>query len=577
MDVVEQPQIRSEFMPLSILRAIWKRKILIVAIWLLVTAVGAIVVYRLPAVYQARAVILIEQQRIPERYVLPTVNEDLSNRLNRISQQILAYEPLLKLIEEFNLYEDERQYMVEEEIVERLRKNIRVSLVQGWAERNAPAFQIVFEGEDPSVVAQVSNRLSTLFIDENLRTRANQALGTSEFLTSQLEQFRADVERQEDLLREYRMSNMGELPEQERVLLSEVQRLQSEINRVDADVERGRQNKLLYENTLASARDRLNMYKDLAKREQAVVETGGTIVSNGVRMSPEEAELRRAQEVLAGLQARYSESHPDVRRVQSQVDVLTKRVAEIKSQEAEFAAVPEAPVPEAPAAEEPADPSTRPTSAGMAQAILGEESRIKQIEVQMQLLDESVRSAQAERQQLMAKLSATQSRLGRIPLHEQELSKVSRDYQSSVQNYQSLLEKRIEADLASELETRQKSEKFTVLEPARLPERPIRPDRELLMLITCGAGLFAGCLLGFGAELRSNVLLGEWELPPNVTVLGQVPLIEFDGESEGGSPAGARVKRSGSRLHKGAWIASSVILSLVVAVATSMYFGWISF
>lgn len=573
MDGLEQPQIRSEFMPLSILRAIWKRKVLILAVWLVVTAIGAVVVYRLPAVYQARAVILIEQQRIPERYVLPTVNEDLSNRLNRISQQILAYEPLLKLVEEFNLYEDDRQFLVEEEIVERLRNNIRVSLVQGWAERNAPAFQIVFEGDDPSVVAQVSNRLSTLFIDENLRTRANQALGTSEFLTNQLEEFRADVERQEDLLREYRMSNMGELPEQERVLLTEVQRLQTEINRVDTEVERARQSRLLFENTLATARDRLTMYKDLAKREQAAVETGGTVVSNGVRMSPEEVELRKAQEVLAGLLSRYSESHPDVRRVQTQVDVLTKRVDEIKAQEEQLASA------EVPAgATESAEDPVAPTSAGMAQAILGEESRIKEIEVQLGLLDDTVRSAQAEREQLLAQLGSTQARLGRIPLHEQELSKVVRDYQSSVRNYQSLLDKRIEADLASELETRQKSEKFTVLEPARLPERPIRPDRELLLLITCGAGLFAGCLLGFGAELRSNVLLGEWELPPDVTVLGQVPLIQFDGEGdEGGAAAGVRSKRSGARLPKGALIASSVILSLVVAVATSVYFGWISF
>ncbi len=573
MDGLEQPQIRSEFMPLSILRAIWKRKVLILAVWLVVTAIGAVVVYRLPAVYQARAVILIEQQRIPERYVLPTVNEDLSNRLNRISQQILAYEPLLKLVEEFNLYEDDRQFLVEEEIVERLRNNIRVSLVQGWAERNAPAFQIVFEGDDPSVVAQVSNRLSTLFIDENLRTRANQALGTSEFLTNQLEEFRADVERQEDLLREYRMSNMGELPEQERVLLTEVQRLQTEINRVDTEVERARQSRLLFENTLATARDRLTMYKDLAKREQAAVETGGTVVSNGVRMSPEEVELRKAQEVLAGLLSRYSESHPDVRRVQTQVDVLTKRVDEIKAQEEQLASA-EVPAGAAESAEDP----VAPTSAGMAQAILGEESRIKEIEVQLGLLDDTVRSAQAEREQLLAQLGSTQARLGRIPLHEQELSKVVRDYQSSVRNYQSLLDKRIEADLASELETRQKSEKFTVLEPARLPERPIRPDRELLLLITCGAGLFAGCLLGFGAELRSNVLLGEWELPPDVTVLGQVPLIQFDGEGdEGGAAAGVRSKRSGARLPKGALIASSVILSLVVAVATSVYFGWISF
>lgn len=574
MDVVEQRQIRSEFMPLSILRALWKRKILIVSIWLVVCAIGAVVVYRLPAVYQARSVVLIEEQRIPTRYILPTVNEELSNRLNRISQQILAYEPLLRLIEEFNLYEDERGYMVEEEIVEELRSTIKVSLVEGWAQRNAPAFQIVFEGPDASVVAQVTNRLSTLFIDENLRTRANQALGTSEFLTNQLEEFRAEVERQEDMMREYRISNMGELPEQERVLLSEITSLQSELNRMDGEVERARQNKLIYENTLNSARERLKLYEDMAEREQAQIQNGGTVVSNGVRMTPEEVELRRAKEMLAGLLARYSESHPDVKRVQSQIQVLQERVdsgaTEQESTTAEAAAGETAGGETA--GEETA--AVRPPSAGISQAILGEKSRIKEIEVQLELLDDTVRNAETERQQLLAQLEATQSKLSRIPLHEQELSKVVRDYNSSVKNYESLYAKRLEADLASELETRQKAEKFTVLEPARLPEKPIRPDRELLLMIVCGGGLFASCLLGFGAELRSNVLLGEWELPPNVTVLGQVPLIQFEGESSGGGAASAK---SGSRLPKRALIASSVILSVAAVVATSVYFGWISF
>ena len=569
---LEQLQIRSEFLPLSILRALWKRKLLILATWVAISAIGAVVVYRLPAVYQSRSVILIEQQRIPERYVLPTVNEDLSNRLNRISQQILQYESLLRLIEEFNLYADERGSMVEEEMVERFRKMVNVSLVQGWAQRNAPAFQIVFEGSDPSVVAQVTNRLSKLFIDENLRTRANQALGTSEFLTTQLEEFRGEVERQEERLREYRVSNMGELPEQERVMLSEITRLQSEINRADGEVERARQSRLIYENTLSSARDRLQMYEDLAKREQSVVADGGTVMSNGQRVLPEAVELRRAEETLAALLARYSDSHPDVRNVRSQIEVLTKRVAALNAEE------PAEPEPEpTPTSTQTAGQQSaeRPNSAGMVQAILGERSRIKEIELQIGLLDDAVRKAQTDRQKLMARLGETQFRLSRIPMHEQELSKVVRDYDSSRRNYQSLLDKRIEADLASELEIRQKAEKFTVLEPARLPERPIRPDRELLMMITCGAGLFVGCLLGFGTELRANVLLGEWELPPNVTVLGQVPLIQLDGEAAEG--AGARGKRAGSKTAKRALIASSVIVSLVVVAATSFYFGWIKF
>jgi hypothetical protein len=161
-----------------------------------------------------------------------------------------------------------------------------------------------------------------------------------------------------------------------------------------------------------------------------------------------------------------------------------------------------------------------------------------------------------------------------MPLHEQELAKVNRDYEISMENYRSLLEKRIEAELASEMEIRQKAEKFSVLDAARLPERPIRPDRALLLAITLGAGLLAGCVIGFGAELRNNVLLGEWELPPGVALLGQVPFIQFDPDT--GEPA---VDSRGARWRfpRLAWIASSLMLVLVMAVGAARYLGWLSF
>jgi hypothetical protein len=163
-----------------------------------------------------------------------------------------------------------------------------------------------------------------------------------------------------------------------------------------------------------------------------------------------------------------------------------------------------------------------------------------------------------------------------MPLHEQELAKVNRDYEISMENYKSLLEKRIEAELASEMETRQKAEKFSVLDAARLPEKPVRPDRVLLLAITVGAGLFASCLIGFGVELKNNVLLGEWELPPSVSLLGQVPFIQFDphggGESTSAESGGARR----SRFPRLAWAAASLLLVLAVAAGASLYFGWLS-
>ena len=576
MDPFEESQtIRGEFMPLSILRAVWKQKLLIAATWAVVLFLGGLIVFQLPAVYQASTVILIEHQRIPERYVTSTVNEDLSNRLNRISQQILSYEPLLRLIEEFDLYPDARNQMVQEEVVAMMRDNIDVRLVEGFARSNAPAFQISFEGENPSVVAQVTNRLATLFINENLRTRANQALGTSEFLTNQLEERRREVERQDELLRDFRTRHMGELPEQQNSLMGELRRLEAEMGRIDAAVARAEQNKVMYESSLATAESTLEMLKRVEASQRSASAEDDSPLLNAAPGSVNRtllSERERARARLSELEARYSLQHPDVVAQRAMVERMEQLVAEAEAEaEAEAQALAEAGMTEQLSAMTAAE---NPDGI-VGQSVMREMERVKTLKVQIQLLEADMQRYEKSRAEVLTQVASTEARVNRIPMIEQEFKKVNRDYDISNQNYRQLLDKRIEADLASEMETRQKAEKFSVLEAARLPEKPVRPDRPMLMAMICGAGLLAGCLLGFGLELRRNVILGEWEMPPDVALLGQVPFIRFEDDlSESEVDAEGRSSRS---FQKRAIIASTLAVSVLVAVATSLYFGWISF
>lgn len=557
-------------MPLSILRAVWKQKLLIFAGWATIMFLGGLIVYQLPAVYQARTVILIEQQRIPQRYVDSTVSEDLASRLNRISQQILSYEPLLRLIEEFDLYADVRDDMVQEDLVSTMRENIKVGLVNGWTKSNAPAFQITFEGDDPGVVTQVTNRLATLFINENLRARANQALGTSEFLTNQLEERRRDVERQDELLREFRSRHMGELPEQQGVLLAEMRRLEAELDRIDAAQSRAEQNKVMYESSMATAQSTLEMLKRVEAERARQTTVGGIPVRGGGGAL--RVEYERAQARLLDLMARYSDQHPDVLRQRGVVERMEQMIAEA---EAEME-VAEAAASEAEQSEEEAALAASDTEGTLvSQSAMREMNRIEQLRVQIQLLEADMDGFDKARQTALAEIGAVQAKLNRMPIIEQEFKKVVRDYDISNQNYRQLLDKRIDADLSSKLENSQKAERFSQLEAARLPEKPIRPNRPMLLAMICGGGLVVGCMLGFGVELRRNVILGEWEMPPDVAMLGQVPFIRFDEDlSESESAAEGQAPRS---FQKRALIVSTLAISVIVAaVATSIYFGWIS-
>ncbi|MGC8793317.1 MAG: GumC family protein, partial [Bryobacteraceae bacterium] len=222
--------------PLSLLRAAYKHRLALALTFVLGSAVAAAIVYQLPAVYRAEALILVESQRIPEKFVASTVDVNLRDRINTISQQILSYRHLLEIIEKFNLYRAQRLRLPQEEVVEVMRKDIEIRVEQGWPQDRPGAFRVAYHGPDPNVVALVANQLANLFIEENLRAREVHALGTSEFLETQLAEARKRLEEQEARLSAYKLRHNGELPQQENVLISTAARYQLQLQGVQEGI-----------------------------------------------------------------------------------------------------------------------------------------------------------------------------------------------------------------------------------------------------------------------------------------------------------------------------------------------------
>ncbi len=241
---------RPDFSPVSLLHTLWTRKFSILAIWALVTAGAIAAVRRLPAVYKAEAVVLVESQRIPEKYVPSTVNADLQERLNTISQQILSSSQLWQIIQKFDLYPEERKTRSQDEIIQRMRDDIGISIESRWRKDRPGAFRISYIGSIPTVVSQVANYISSLFIDENIRTRESQAEGTSQFLEDQLAQAKARLEEQEAKLSEYKMKYNGELPQQENTLAAALGQFQMQLQGLQESISRTEQQKLMLENAL---------------------------------------------------------------------------------------------------------------------------------------------------------------------------------------------------------------------------------------------------------------------------------------------------------------------------------------
>src|ERR1035438_9974480 len=221
--------------PEHCLRLIFHRKWLILGVFGFVSAVTALITTRLPNVYSSDTLILVDPQKVPESYVKATISGDIRNRLGTLKQQILSATRLQKIIDSLNLYATERKTMAREDVITLMRSDISVSVVSDFgSSQDLQAFRITYSGGDPQLVAQVAAELASLFIEEHLKAREQQAQGTTDFLTNQLGETRKTLEEQEAKLRDFRLKHIGEMPEQQAADLQILGHLQSQLQ-LEAD------------------------------------------------------------------------------------------------------------------------------------------------------------------------------------------------------------------------------------------------------------------------------------------------------------------------------------------------------
>src|SRR5580692_1165707 len=232
--------------PEHYLRLIVHRKWLVLGVFAAISAGAVVYSHFLPNVYTSETVILVDPQKVPDSYVKSTVTGDVRNRLSTLSQQILSATRLQRIIETLNLYPEDRKRLAREDIITRMRADISVQVVSDFgASQDFQAFRITYSGKDARLVAQVTNELASLFIEENLKAREQQATGTTEFLQNQLQESRKDLEAQEAKLKQYKLMHLGEMPEQQSADLQILGQLQSQLQLEGDALSRAEQSKLV--------------------------------------------------------------------------------------------------------------------------------------------------------------------------------------------------------------------------------------------------------------------------------------------------------------------------------------------
>ena len=396
-----------------------------------------------PRKYQASTLVLVTPQRVPTELVRPTVTAGILERLNSISQEIMSRTRLEQIIDEFKLYQDELKSMKREEVVELMRKNIKVEIPKRTAE-TAGYFAINFTGEDPRIVTVVANKLASLFIEENLKLREQQAVGTTEFLTTELQSTKEKLETQGQTLADYKRRNMGSLPEQRDTNIKMLEQLQVQLQRNEESLRALEDRKLLIRRSMA----------ELENPPAVSVGADGAVQQQKGVMSYE-ARREELKKQLADLQSRYTDRHPDIVRTK-------KRLADLENNKDTMS--------------------------------VKNDPKYREMENAIAAINMQIKRMQAEGERLQAQVGQYRGRIEGTTQREQEMASMLQEYNNTRLQYDTLIKKSEEAQQAENLERRQKGEQFRVIDPARIPEKPVQPDIPKVLLI----GLFAGLGCGLG-------------------------------------------------------------------------------
>jgi polysaccharide chain length determinant protein (PEP-CTERM system associated) len=454
----------------------------------------------LPPRYLSSTLILVEQPTMPKDYVTPNVTDDLQERMQSITQQILSRTRLLHIIDQFNLYAGPHSNGSPDAKVDRMRKDIGIDLVRD-EHNQITAFNVSYTSRDPRLAQAVTSELTNLFINENVEESTNQAKDNTKFLEGQLETARKALSEQEEKVREFKAQHVGEMPGQLASNLQILSGLQSQLQNEEDALNTARQQQVYLQSMV-----------DQYRTMQGSSKTSDGTPTVGLPALDQELDKLKAQ--LADLSSHYTDRHPDVRNLKEQIAKTEKmRDQLVASMKAKDAAGAQTDGFDTAASSASADP----TQASLLAPIQGQ---LKSNQVEISNREHSIAA-------LKVKMDEYQGRLNQEPIREQQLADLTRGYDQSKANYDDLLKKKNDSAMATVMVVQQRGERFQVIDPASFPQKPEFPNR----LKFCGIGLGIGLALGIAVagafEFMDDRMYDEKQLKKLLPaeVIAEIPAI----------------------------------------------------
>ncbi len=434
-----------------------RRKRIIIFFLLLGIAAGLAQYLRMPKIYKCSSLIKYQRQSVNPTAMSP---DDIRTRtkdvVDTVSQQIMSRTSLEGIIEEFDLYTELREEIPMEDVVDIMREyHIQTQLLQG-----GDVFEVSYQGKDQNKVLKVTNALAAKFIEENLRFRQEQASQTSTYVRDELNMAKISLDKKELLMRDYKLQYYNEMSEQ----------LVNNTNRLIALQEQYQNNQ---ESTLELERTRLLVQDQISQRKVFLSQLATDAAADSTGSPTQTRGLNSIHQVrlqLQSLQTRYTEKHPEVKRLKRVLrDLENQQIASLGEN-----------------------------------AVQQVDPQIIELKQQLRELEFSINRLHDERQVLDKQVKKYESWIAAAPVREAEWSALTRDYDQLNAYYERLVTESLQAESAQSLENQLKGSQFKIIDPAHFPETPFKPNLKKILLLAVGLGMGAGGGLSLLLESMST-------------------------------------------------------------------------
>ncbi len=455
-------------------------------IMLVLAVVGGLAAYGvsrlLPNRYTSQAVVLVQQPTVPTDFVRSVVTAGVGERLTTMQQQILSRTRLEPIIKQLGLFSEDAGKESTAALVGRLQKAITVTPMRPpGEEERLSGFSVAVTLETPQSAQLVCSTVTSMFIEENLKSREQHSVDTTQFLSEQMVEAKAKLDEQDAKLAAFKGRYLGFLPEEVQTNLNLLAGLNSELDAATQALSRAEQDKSMTESMLT---------QQIAAWRAS---------QSGRNPDTYQEQLAALQVELATLQTKYTDDHPDVIKVKTEIAAVKKKIVESDADK------------------------------GLTDQPGSEPAQFRPLRQQIVAFDQTIAAKTAQQARIQEEIKKYQERVQLSPSIEQQYKALTRDYQTALDAYNDLGRKRTQSTMATDLERDQEAEQFRIMDAANLPGAPSFPNRPLFGLGGFGAGLSLGMGIAFLLELRDTTLRTEIDVERalELPVLAMVPAIDL--------------------------------------------------